>query len=101
MADFRADYTENVRDFSRLVRAEESFDLIRRRLAPGVGELTLFYIDGFVKDDTLQRLMQYFLDRGSVTETAAEFTISPIRSIISVYTATASFLLKRTAACRR
>ena len=73
MAEFKADYTENVRDFSHLVRAEESFDLIRRRLAVGVGEMTLFYIDGFVKDDTLQRLMQYFLDRGTVTETAEEY----------------------------
>ena len=73
MAEFRGEYTENVQAFSRLVRAEESFDLIRRRLSLGVGEMTLFYIDGFVKDDTVQKLMQYFLDRGSVTEGAEEF----------------------------
>ena len=73
MAEFRGEYTENVQAFSRLVRAEESFDLIRRRLSLGVGEMTLFYIDGFVKDDTVQKLMQYFLDRGAVTEGAEEF----------------------------
>ena len=82
MADFRADYTENVRDFSRLVRAEESFDLIRRRLAPGVGDLTL---------------MQYFLDRGSVTETAGEFAARAVPyvevDVVTDGTAAANLLL--------
>ena len=57
------DYRENVRALSALLAAGESFDLIERRTSVGDGELTLFYIDGFVKDGALQRLLAFFATR--------------------------------------
>ncbi len=56
------DYRENVTAFREHMRIGESFDLIERRLRIGADEMTLFYIDGFIKDVIMQRLMQYFLD---------------------------------------
>lgn len=43
------------------LQPEKSFDLIKRRLRVGTDSLLFYYIDGFVKDAILQRLMQYFL----------------------------------------
>lgn len=54
-------YSENVSAFRRSLRVEENFDVIERRLLIGQDEMTLFYIDGFVKDGVMQRMMQYFL----------------------------------------
>ena len=54
-------YADNVRAFDELLRPDESFDLIKRRLFIGSDEATFYYIDGFVKDEIMQKLMQYFL----------------------------------------
>ena len=55
------DYLWNVSHLSERLRVEESFDIIERHLDTAGGELTLFYIDGFVKDGEMQRMMQYLL----------------------------------------
>ena len=54
-------YRENVEAFRARLRVRENFDMIERRLIIGRDEMTLFYIDGFVKDTVMQRLMQYFI----------------------------------------
>ena len=61
MEKISADYRQNVEDFSKALRVDANFDLIRRRLTVGEDEMTLFYVDGFVKDGVMQRLMQYFI----------------------------------------
>ncbi len=54
------DYIENTEYISKLLRVSENFDIIKRRLIIGNDEMTLFYIDGFVKDQSMQKIMQYF-----------------------------------------
>ncbi len=54
-------YQKDAEALAAKLRVDESFDVIRRRLIVGSDELTLFYIDGFVKDGVMQRLMQFFL----------------------------------------
>ena len=66
------DYTENVRTMSRLLRAGESVDVIERRLAVSDRQVCFFYIDGFVKDSELQRVMQTFLSLKEIGD--AEYT---------------------------
>ena len=60
MEELSRDYAQNVRDFRARLRVGENFDVIARRLPVGRDEMTLFYIDGFVKDGIMLRLMQYF-----------------------------------------
>ena len=55
------DYSSNVELLSRLLRTDESFDMLTKRLTLPDGELTLFFIDGFAKDVVLQQLMNRFL----------------------------------------
>ena len=61
MRKFTEQYEENRALLRARLRIGESFDLIERRLTIGRDELTLYYIDGFVKDTIMQRLMQYFV----------------------------------------
>ncbi len=60
MPQLSLDYRKNKEMLGSLLRVDESFDLIARTLSIGEDELTLFYIDGFVKDGEMQRIMQYF-----------------------------------------
>lgn len=74
-------YRDNARLLSALLAAGESFDLIERRLAVGRDELTLFFVDGLVKDGLIQRVLQFFLGRdglGSGREAAEAFSRSGV-----------------------
>lgn len=55
------EYKENVMALDSILRIEESFDLIKRTLKIGKDEAAFYYIDGFVKDTVMQKIMQYFL----------------------------------------
>ena len=57
---FGKNYEENVRLLDGILAPEKSFDLIKRRLKIGKSDATFYYIDGFVKDDTMLKLMQIF-----------------------------------------
>ena len=54
-------YNANVETLTGALRCGESFDLIVRRLHIHDNEMSFFYIDGFVKDSEMQRVMQTFL----------------------------------------
>ncbi len=56
-----AAYRALLSEMRERLRAKESFDLIERTLRVADDTLSLFYIDGFVKDGEMQRIMQYFL----------------------------------------
>ena len=74
-------YDENVRYFKETLRTRENFDLISRRLLIGSDELTFFYIDGFVKDEVMQKLMQYFIGLkgiGTGSDAAEKFADSQV-----------------------
>lgn len=57
------DYKLNVTELSLRLRVNESFDIIKRTLRAGGKELCFFFIDGFVKDSEMQRIMQTLLGR--------------------------------------
>lgn len=72
------DYRENVARMKRALRTEENFDLLCKTLQFGEGEMTLFFVDGFVKDAVMQKLMMHFLSRKKLKETAREFVWSAV-----------------------
>ncbi len=57
------DYNLNVIELSERLRVSESFDIIKRRLVAAGKEMSFFYIDGFVKDSEMQRIMQSLLGK--------------------------------------
>ncbi len=70
---FTASYKDNIAAIDKALSPDKSFDIIKRRLSVGNDELTLYYIDGFIKDDTMLRLMQVFTALKALPDTAAEF----------------------------
>lgn len=50
-------YRENVMQLDRLLRVDENFDMLKKVLKVGEDELTFYYLDGFVKDAVMQKLM--------------------------------------------
>ncbi len=62
MKELSGDYRENCELLSAALRVGESFDLITRRLLVGEDEMCAFYIDGFLKDTSVQKMFQAFLD---------------------------------------
>ena len=61
MQPLTENYRENVSLFEETLRAGENFDVIKKVLKIGREELTLFYIDGLIKDGSLQKLFIYLL----------------------------------------
>ena len=55
------DYRENIKLIDSILHPEKNFDIIKKPLTVGSGELMLYYIDGFVKDTVMQKLMVYLL----------------------------------------
>ena len=41
----------------RLLRVDENFDMLKKIVKVGEDELTFYYLDGFVKDAVMQKLM--------------------------------------------
>lgn len=52
---------ENVEYMNGILPVDESFDLIRRDIVIGEKKSSFYFIDGFTKDDTMQKLMTSFL----------------------------------------
>ena len=61
-------YEENVLQLDTLLACSDNFDIIKKKLKVGSDELTLYYIDGFVKDGVMQKLMLHFVSLSSLSE---------------------------------
>lgn len=55
------DLKKNMKQLSDVLHVDENFDIIYRVIEIGGKNACFYCVDGFAKDETLQRLMQYFL----------------------------------------
>ncbi|HIY63352.1 MAG TPA: spore germination protein [Candidatus Mediterraneibacter stercoripullorum] len=60
-----ASFEENITYMNQILPVAESFDIIRREIVIGEKRAVFYYIDGFIKDEAMLKLMDSFL---SVTE---------------------------------
>ena len=60
------DYGQNIAFMSQKLRVEKSFDIIERHLTVCNRDMCFFYIDGFVKDGEMLRIMQYLLSQKEI-----------------------------------
>ena len=60
------DYGRNIAMMSKALRVNESFDMIERHLTVCQRDMCFFYIDGFVKDGEMLRIMQYLLSQNEI-----------------------------------
>ena len=61
MLKFTENYRENIAATDNYLSVGENFDILKKTLKIGErDELTLYFIDGFVKDTVMQKLMMHF-----------------------------------------
>lgn len=60
------DYQNNITLISDKLRVKENFDIIERHLTVCERDMCFFYIDGFVKDGEMLRIMQYLISQKTV-----------------------------------
>lgn len=60
------DYSKNVGLLNRELRVDRSFDIIERHLTVCDRDMCFFYVDGFVKDGEMLRIMQYLLSQKEI-----------------------------------
>lgn len=54
------DLYENMEYFQNHLRIAESFDIIYRMLSVGDRDACIYFIDGFVKDEVMEKLLEFF-----------------------------------------
>lgn len=57
---FSSDYEQNKKDLKTALRIEESFDLICKDTVIGGKNACFFFVDGFTKDEVMQKLLSGF-----------------------------------------
>ena len=88
------DYKQNVTALDKHLRVDESFDLIKKMLIIGDGEATFYYIDGFIKDTVMQKLMTHFLSLKKMPRTAADFIDNSLPYVETTETRDTSLLIR-------
>ena len=73
MIKISENYRENVVHFEEKLRVAQNFDVIKKVLRIAQGEVTLFYIDGLIKDGAMQKLFIYLLSLQSMPQSADTF----------------------------
>ncbi len=58
-----ADFDENVRLFDEKIRYGESFDIIKRQLVISGTRCVMYYIDGFVKAEQMQKFLTFLMSQ--------------------------------------
>lgn len=53
-------FKEQIQDFNKKLRIADSFDFIARTLTIGERKACLYFIDGFVKDEIMEKIMEVF-----------------------------------------
>ena len=94
MQPLTENYRENVSLFEETLRAGENFDVIKKVLKIGREELTLFYIDGLIKDGSLQKLFIYLLGLKTLPGSATEFLESNMPYVESDVTSDTDLMLQ-------
>ncbi len=54
-------YEDNIELFDRILRPTDSFDIIKKQMTVGDAKITMYYIDGFIKSESLQKLLTYVI----------------------------------------
>lgn len=57
---FTTDYNTNLQIISDALRSEQSFDLVKRDLIIANRKAALFFIDGLLKDDITEKILEFF-----------------------------------------
>ncbi len=61
MNKLSTNYRENIRTLDSIFSVKDNFDILKKTVRIGDDELTLYFIDGFIKDGVMQKLIMHFI----------------------------------------
>ena len=72
---FTTSYEHNRLTLARLLRCDDCFDIIERNIVIAGKKAVIFYINGLIKDDIMEKLMEFFYNntRPEYLQSAEEF----------------------------
>ena len=53
---------ENVTNLNEILNLDSNFDIIRKGITIAGRDACIYFIDGFCKDDVMQKMLQYFIE---------------------------------------
>ena len=59
MSDFSKSYEANIEMIDNTLRVKESFDMLVKHIRVGSRKATFYCIDGFVKDEMFEKMLEY------------------------------------------
>ncbi|MEG0691765.1 MAG: hypothetical protein RR444_01655 [Oscillospiraceae bacterium] len=57
----KSQYDETINKLNQMLRVEKSFDIIGKPMMIANKRSTLYFIDGFVKDEVMEKIMEYLM----------------------------------------
>lgn len=60
--EIKSNLSENMDYLNQILQVDVSFDLVYRVIHVGGREACIYFIDGFCKDEMMQKMLQYFMD---------------------------------------
>ena len=60
MSDFSCNVKENIKRLETSLNVERNFDILQREVMIAGHRAGFFFIDGFVREDMVEKLMQFF-----------------------------------------
>ena len=76
MDRFSNDYKSNIEYMDKVLYVNENFDILKKTLTVGKDELTFYYIDGFINDGMLSKIMIYLVSLKSLLPENKDKSIS-------------------------
>ncbi len=56
------DYTQNMNNLNALLGVKRNFDIVAKPMKIGGMSATLYFVDGFAKDEVMEKIMEFLLD---------------------------------------
>ena len=69
-----SDFDKNIDFLDSHLRIDASFDIVGRNILIGDRKAKLYFIDGFTKDDIMERIMQFLMSADSETVNSLKST---------------------------
>ena len=94
MQKLTEDYKRNTELIDGILRVEENFDVLKKSVKIGSDEVTLYYLDGFIKDAVMQKLMIYLVSLKETGDDARSFTDAHIPYVETDVSENLDFMLQ-------
>ena len=79
---FSTDYKSNVEYIDKRLGVNENFDILKKTINIGRDELTFYYIDGFINDGMLSKIMIYLVSLKSLLPEKFDKSITPAEAFV-------------------